>query len=124
MPSRRLSELAVRGVFNVYPEKSQTGLEVLDMNGAVIQRARYPRMVYPNFEAIPPLVVQALLYVEDRELLDATRPNMNPVIDWERLAMAVAQQGLKAVGREHKEFGASTLATQLEKFRHSPGGKA
>lgn len=122
VPSRRLSELAARGVFNVYPEKSQTGLELLDMNGAVIQRARYPRMVYPDFESIPPLVVQALLYVEDRELLDATRPNMNPVVDWERLAMAITQQVLKAFGREHKVFGASTLATQLEKFRHSPDG--
>jgi membrane peptidoglycan carboxypeptidase len=47
---------------------------------------------------------------------------MNPVVDWERLAMAVAQQGLKAIGREHKVIGASTLATQLEKFRHAPGG--
>ncbi len=122
VPSRRLSELAARGVFNVYPEKSQAGLQLLDMNGAVIQQARYPRQVYPGFEAIPAPVVQALLFVEDRELLDETRPNMNPVVDWERLGMAVAQQGLKAVGREHKVIGASTLATQLEKFRHAPGG--
>ena len=74
VPSRRLSELAARGVFNVYPEKSQTGLELLDMNGTVIQRARYPRMVYPNFESIPALVVQTLLYVEDRELLMRRAP--------------------------------------------------
>ncbi len=122
VPSRRLSELAARGVFNVYPEKSQAGLQLLDMNAEVIQQARYPRQVYPNFESIPAPVVQALLFVEDRELLDETRPDMNPVVDWERLGMAVAQQGLKAVGREHKVIGASTLATQLEKFRHAPGG--
>ena len=122
VPSRRLSELAARGVFNVYPEKTQAGLELLDMNGQVIQKARYPRKVYPDFAAIPAPVVQALLYVEDRELLDNTRPTMNPVVDWERLAMAVAQQGLKSLGREHKVIGASTLATQLEKFRHAPDG--
>ena len=122
VPSRRLSELAAHGVFNVYPEKIQAGLQLLDMNGTVIQQARYPRLVYPNFAAIPTPIVEALLFVEDRELLDETRPAMNPVVDWERLAMAVAQQGLKTVGGEHKVIGASTLATQLEKFRHSPDG--
>ncbi|MBK7170165.1 MAG: transglycosylase domain-containing protein [Gammaproteobacteria bacterium] len=122
VPSRRLSELAARGVFNVYPEKSQAGLQLLDVNDVVVQQARYPRTVYPDFESIPQLVVQALLFVEDRELLDESRPTMNPVVDWERLAMAVAQQGLKTLGRDHKVIGASTLATQLEKFRHSPDG--
>ncbi len=122
VPSRRLSELAAHGVFNVYPEKIQAGLQLLDMNGSVIQQARYPRLVYPNFAAIPTPIVEALLFVEDRELLDETRPAMNPVVDWERLAMAVAQQGLKTVGGDHKVIGASTLATQLEKFRHSPDG--
>ncbi|MBK6583822.1 MAG: transglycosylase domain-containing protein [Gammaproteobacteria bacterium] len=122
VPSRRLSELAAHGVFNVYPEKNQTGLQLRDMNGAVVQQARYPRTVYPDYESIPQLVVQALLFVEDRELLDESRPTMNPVVDWERLAMAVAQQGLKTLGREHKVIGASTLATQLEKFRHAPDG--
>ncbi|MBK6277294.1 MAG: transglycosylase domain-containing protein [Gammaproteobacteria bacterium] len=45
---------------------------------------------------------------------------MNPVIDWERLGVAVGQQALKSLGRQQKVIGASTLATQLEKFRHSP----
>ena len=122
VPSRRLSELAAHGVFNVYPEKIQAGLQLLDMNSAAIQQARYPRLVYPDFAAIPTLIVEALLFIEDRELLDETRPAMNPVVDWERLAVAVAQQGLKTVGGDQKVIGASTLATQLEKFRHSPDG--
>ncbi|MFM7785292.1 MAG: transglycosylase domain-containing protein, partial [Gammaproteobacteria bacterium] len=121
-PSRRMTELAGLGFFNAYEEKSQAGLELRDANGARLQQARYPRNVYGAFDDVPDLVARALLYVEDRELLDPSRPTMNPVVDWDRFGMAVVQQGLKAVGLEHRSFGASTLATQLEKFRHSPGG--
>ncbi len=122
VPSRRMTELNERGIYNAFVEKNQTGLRLLDANGEQLQNARYPRNVYDSFESVPDLVARALLYVEDRELLDPSRPTMNPVVDWERLGMAVAQQGLKTVGLPHKTFGASTLATQLEKFRHSPGG--
>ena len=122
VPSRRMSELAARNFFNIYPEKSQAGLRLLDLNGAVVQQARYPRNVYADFAAVPELVARTLLYVEDRELLDPARPTMNPVIDWERLGVAVGQQALKSLGRQQKVIGASTLATQLEKFRHSPEG--
>jgi len=122
VPSRRMSELAAHGVFNVYDEKAQAGLQLLDMHDAKLQRARYPRNVYPDFGEVPDLIVRSLLYVEDRELLDESRPTMNPVVDWERLGMALVQQGMKALGQEHKVIGASTLATQLEKFRHSPNG--
>ncbi len=122
VPSRRMSELAAHGLFNIYPEKARAGLRLDDTAGLTIQRALYPRNVYGEFSAIPPLVVQTLLYVEDRELLDPSRPNLNPVVDWERLAVALGQQTLKSVGRTQKVVGASTLATQLEKFRHSPEG--
>lgn len=122
VPSRRMSELAAHGLFNVYPEKTRTGLRLFDASGAPIQRALYPHNVYADFAAIPPLVVRTLLYVEDRELLDPARPYLNPVVDWERMAVAVGQQALKSLGRDQKVVGASTLATQLEKFRHSPEG--
>ena len=122
VPSRRMSELAAHGLFNVYPEKARAGLRLDDATGSHIQRALYPRNVYADFSAVPPLVVRTLLYVEDRELLDPSRPNLNPVVDWERLAVALGQQSLKMAGRQQKVVGASTLATQLEKFRHSPDG--
>lgn len=122
VPSRRMTELAARGLFALYPEKTQAGLELTDAGGLVIQQARYPRRVYGRFDEIPSLVVRTLLYVEDRELLDPTRPNLNPVVDWERVAVALGQQTAKSLGRGQKVVGASTLATQLEKFRHSPDG--
>jgi len=122
VPSRRMSELASHGLFNVFPEKAQAGLRLLDASGAVLQEARYPRRVYAGFPAVPDLVARTLLYVEDRELLDEARPNLNPVVDWERLTVAVGQQAMKSVGVQRKVIGASTLATQLEKFRHSPDG--
>jgi len=122
VPSPRLSELSRQGLFNVYREKSQAGLELFDANQQLLQQARYPRNVYGSFDAIPDLVVRTLLYIEDRQLLDASRPTMNPAVNWERLGVAVAQQVQSTLGSPVNVTGASTLATQLEKFRHSPDG--
>ncbi|MCB1843313.1 MAG: transglycosylase domain-containing protein, partial [Halioglobus sp.] len=40
----------------------------------------------------------------------------------ERLARAVALQALKSAGLSDRSIGASTVATQLEKLQHTPGG--
>jgi membrane peptidoglycan carboxypeptidase len=79
--------------------------------------------VYSHFEAIPRLVVASLLFIEDRELLDDSRPTHNPVFDWERLSKAGTLGLLRYIGRDDGVIGASTLATQAEKFRHSSGGR-
>ncbi|MCB1853525.1 MAG: transglycosylase domain-containing protein [Halieaceae bacterium] len=120
--SRRHEELVKRGIFYIYQEKAQAGLELLGHNGEVLHRSRYPQQIYTSFEDIPELVLQPMSFIEDRELLDFSHPYRNPVIDWERLARAVALQALKSAGLSDRSIGASTVATQLEKLRHSPGG--
>ncbi len=121
--SDRMRALADAGLFPPYDEKDQTGLTLRDATGAPLYTARYPARIYPSFDAIPPVVVGALLYIEDRTLLDAATPERNPALDWGRFGHALADQGLRFVMPHQATPGGSTLATQLEKFRHSPGGR-
>lgn len=120
--STRFEEVVQKGLFPIYAEKTQVGLELLDRDGRPIFAYLYPERVLQSFESIPPLLVTSLLYVENRELLDATRPYRNPAVEWDRLAMMALRLGRRSVGDDSAVQGASTLATQLEKFRHSPGG--
>lgn len=121
--SERLASLMDRGIFPIYPAKSQAGLTLVDRAGEPIYGFAYPERVYPDFSAIPPVVWQTLLYIENRELLDARYPYRNPTIDWSRLARAGIEYGLSRFDPGRNVPGASTLATQLEKFRHSPAGR-
>jgi membrane peptidoglycan carboxypeptidase len=121
-PSAQMLALSSHGLDVIYPEKAQAGLTLRDRSGRTIYSARYPHFVYDAFESIPPLVVSSLLYIEDREFLDG-RWNRNPVMDWERLTKAAGLRLLSYAGIDDPVIGGSTLATQLEKFRHSPGGR-
>lgn len=121
--SPTMASIADRGLFVPYAEKDQSGLRLFDMTGEPLFQARYPALVYADFESIPPLVVGALTFIEDRYLLDPSQPYRNPAIDWGRFSRALSDQVLKLVNRHQSTPGGSTLATQIEKFRHSPGGR-
>ncbi len=122
-PSPRLQSLAEWGLFPVYSEKSQAGIEVYDRENRLLYEARYPQRVYERFEAVPPLVVSCLIEIENRGLLDFTHPRRNPAVDWGRLAKAIGVHALGLIDRRRRAIGGSTLATQIEKFRHSPEGR-
>ena len=121
--SPRLLEVVDRGLFATFAEKNQAGLEIVDCRAEPLYASRHPQRVYGRFEAIPPRVVDTLLFIENRDLLDAQRPRLNPAIDWSRLLRALADQVWHWVDPGHATPGGSTLATQIEKFRHSPGGR-
>ncbi|KWE47016.1 glycosyl transferase family 51 [Burkholderia ubonensis] len=121
--SERMLALADRGLFLPYDEKDQAGLMLFDSTGAPLFATAFPQRVYRDFDAIPRVVVDSLLFIEDRYLLDPSQPNRNPAIDWGRFGRAIADQGLHVVNRHQARPGGSTLATQIEKFRHSPGGR-
>jgi membrane peptidoglycan carboxypeptidase len=120
--SYHLVELMETGYFPPYPEKSQAGLRVLDCRGATLFNTSHPVHVYAHFDAVPPLVVNTLLYIENRELLDTRHPTRNPAVEWDRLGKAIVEQGIKIFDPDYDAPGGSTLATQIEKYRHSPGG--
>lgn len=121
--SERFIELAGYQLNPVYREKSQAGLSILDRNGGALYVTRYPERQYADFDAIPPVVVASLLFIENRELLDDDNPRRNPAVEWERLGQAVISQAMRSIDVDAARAGGSTLATQIEKFRHSPGGR-
>lgn len=119
----RFAEVVDRGFFPIYQEKAQGGLVLRDRTGAAFHRSPNPERVYPTFDSIPELLWQSLLFIESREFLDDRYPLKNPAVEWDRLARAVLDLGLRALGSDRNVPGASTLATQLEKFRHAPDGR-
>jgi membrane peptidoglycan carboxypeptidase len=121
--SSRLLELRERGLFMPYDEKNQAGLSLLDCHGDALHVALHPQRVFGQFKDIAPVVVDTLLFIEDRDLLDGTQPRLNPAVNWGRFALAATDQVRALVDPEHATPGGSTLATQIEKYRHSPGGR-
>ena len=110
------------GLFPLYHEKNQAGLRLVDNADKPLFAAAYPTYGYPNFDMIPPVILNTLLYIENRELLDENRKNVNPAVEWDRLGFAVLQMMAKKLGVDGNVPGGSTLATQIEKYRHSRNG--
>ncbi|MFN3987667.1 MAG: transglycosylase domain-containing protein [Rhodocyclaceae bacterium] len=120
--SEPLLEHAARGLSVPYREKSHAGLEISERHGQSVFAFRYPARGYPAFDAVPPLVVDSLLFIENRGLLADDRPFLNPAVDWGRFTHALFAQARSRIGSTQDTPGGSTLATQIEKYRHSPGG--
>ena len=115
-------QLTAQG-YAIYREKQHAGLQLFDRKGSPLYAASYPEQSYEQFASIPPLVVKTLLFIEDRDLLETRYPEYNPAIEWKRFAQASAGWVGGFVNPRLRHGGASTLATQIEKFRHSPGGR-
>lgn len=122
--SPRMQALADHGLFPIYREKSQAGLSLRDCRAQPMYAVRTPERVYARFEDIPRRMRDALLFIENRELLDPqVPPTRNPAVEWDRFGKAVVDQALRRVLDDHSAGGGSTLATQIEKYRHSPDGR-
>ena len=109
-------------VFPLYHEKPAAGLTVVDQSGHLLYRSRYPRRTYAAYDSIPAALVRALVFLENRELLEENGRFRNPAIEWDRLAAASGNLMVSRLLGSDQVFGGSTLATQMEKFRHSPAG--
>jgi membrane peptidoglycan carboxypeptidase len=120
--SPRLAELVDRGLYLPYQEKNRSGLEIRDCKGAPIYAAAYPERIYPDFEAAPSLLVDSLLHIENHTLLDPGQPRRNPAIEWGRFGRALGERAMHLFDSSAASPGGSTLATQIEKYRHSPDG--
>ncbi|MDD5325435.1 MAG: transglycosylase domain-containing protein [Polaromonas sp.] len=121
--SPRLAELSDKGLSLAYHEKARAGLELLDCNRHPLYAERYPERNYQNFASVPRLLTDALLFIEDRDLLTTRYARRNPAFDWSRFFRAIGDQALHMLDKSHPTPGASTLVTQIEKYRHSPEGR-
>jgi membrane peptidoglycan carboxypeptidase len=114
---------AVRqGIYPTYSEKTQAGIRLLDREGHSIYEVKYPQRSYIAIDSIPPTTARSLLFIENRRLLDSAHTSMNPAIDWARFGRALLDYGRKKMGQDVDVSGGSTLATQMEKYRHSEEG--
>lgn len=118
-----LVSLSAAGLYPIYAQKDQAGLRILDRDGHDMFSFTRPERIYLSYGSIPPLVVDTLLFIENRHMLDPKHPTRNPAVEWNRLGKAVIDYSLHKVDHRHSVVGGSTLATQLEKLRHSPKGR-
>jgi len=121
--SADMADIVDKGYFAPYPEKIQGGLSILDCHKDSLFQERYPKRVFERFDDIAPLLVQSLLFIENRELLDPEHPKRNPAVEWDRLAHAVLIKAQSTLTGDTRTPGGSTLATQIEKYRHSSEGR-
>ncbi len=121
--SPELIKLVDRHIYPPYLEKTRAGLEIFDCANKPLFSARYPERVYANFPVAPKLLIESLLFIENRELLDTKYAKRNPAVEWDRFGKALIDQGISVLFPDHDTQGGSTLATQIEKYRHSPDGR-
>ena len=121
--SKRFKQLAALGIFPPYPEKTRAGLTILDKNNTTIYSLYRPERVYESFDAIPDLIVKSLLFIENKEILDQTYPYKNPAVEWDRFGLAIFEKLKQIIRPDINAPGGSTIATQLEKYRHSKEGR-
>jgi len=111
------------GLYPIYRPKIEAGLQVRDRGGQELYKASFPSNVFPDFASIPKVLVDTLLFIEDRDLLREGEPTRNPAIEWDRFFYAAMGRALKFFAPDVNLGGGSTLATQIEKFRFSSGGQ-
>ena len=121
--SSGMADIVDQGYFAPYLEKTQSGLRILDCHNDSLFQERYPKRVFERFDDIAPILVQSLLFIENREMLDPRYPKRNPAVEWDRLANAVLIKARSAITGDGRSPGGSTLATQIEKSRHSSEGR-
>ena len=118
--SEALARALEWGITPPYPEPAAIGLVVHDARGLALFDAQPRHTVFGTLDDVPPLVVRTLLFLENREL---ARTAGNPAVDWLRLARAGGLYLARQLGAPVRVEGGSTLAVQIEKYRHSEGGR-
>jgi membrane peptidoglycan carboxypeptidase len=111
------------GIAPPYSEAPFAGLVIKGRDGKPIYDATAGRLGFASFEDVPPDVVRSLLFIENRELDRDASPYSNPAVDWARFGKAMLLYSASRVGIPTPVEGGSTLAVQLEKYRHAEGGR-
>jgi hypothetical protein len=114
--SPSLDRVVEHGGYAIYGEKSRAGLQLFDRDQNPLYRTSYPERTYEDFRSIPPLVVDSLLFIEDRDLLDLQEPRRNPAVEWSRFMLAVAGRIASLVDRRFREGGPARWPPRSRSF--------
>ena len=119
-----LTDLIRSHIAPPFEEPSFTGLVIRDADHSLLYDAvaRDPWRLR-SIEEVPALLTRTLLFIENRNIGDGAGSYANPAIDWARTAKAFVLYAGRGIGLNWPLEGGSTLATQLVKFQHSPGGR-
>ena len=122
--SPELADLIRAHVAPPFPEPFAAGLVIRDANHALLYDAvaRDPWR-FQSIEEVPPILIRTLLFIENRNIGAGAGAYANPAIDWARTSKAFVLYAGRSIGLNWPLEGGSTLATQLVKFQHSPGGR-
>ncbi|MFN4895666.1 MAG: transglycosylase domain-containing protein [Pseudomonadota bacterium] len=121
--SPELLNITSKGLYPPYSEKTKAGLTILDRNNVTIYSSYRPERMYESFDAIPSPIIQSLLFIENREILNQAHPYKNPAVEWDRFGLAILEKAKQVIFPNINAPGGSTIATQLEKYRHSNEGR-
>lgn len=121
--SKELNRLTSLGLYPPYAEKTKAGLTILDRNNTTIYSSYRPERMYESFDSIPSPIVKSLLFIENREILNQEHPYKNPAVEWDRFGLAILEKLKQIILPDINAPGGSTIATQLEKYRHSNEGR-
>ncbi|MGE5216309.1 MAG: transglycosylase domain-containing protein [Chloroflexota bacterium] len=121
--SETMLTLLAQGISPPYSERPDAGLDIRGADGAALFRYGQGEFLFKKIDAIPPLVIKALLFLENRDLDRPATSWQNPVIEWDRTFKAALMYVGSKLHLPVPVQGGSTLAIQLEKFRHSPNGR-
>jgi membrane peptidoglycan carboxypeptidase len=127
--SETLANLIRRGIAPPYAEPPETGLIIHGVQanngdkGTPLFQYAQSEFLFKGINGIPPLLVKTLLFLENRDLDRPAASWQSPVIEWDRMAKAALYYIGAKLYLPVPVQGGSTLAVQLEKFRHSPNGR-
>lgn len=121
--SEPLERLAKHGIAPPFEPPADAGLVLHGADGRILFDAMSGVPIFESYDEIPDVVVRSLLFIENRQLGAPSDPRRNPVVDWQRLAKAGLLYAGRRLGLPLRVEGGSTLATQLAKYQHSPGGR-
>jgi membrane peptidoglycan carboxypeptidase len=121
--SETMLTLFEHGVSPPYGERPDAGLDIRGVDGDFLFHYAQSEFLFSKIDDIPPLLVKTLLFLENRDLDRPAAPWQNPVIEWDRILKAALLYVGAKLQLPVPLQGGSTLAVQLEKFRHSPNGR-
>jgi hypothetical protein len=113
--SESMLTLLARGISPPYSEPPAAGLDIRGADGSSLFRYGETEFLFEKIDAIPPLLVKALLFLENRDLDRPATPWQNPVIEWDRTLKA----GLMYIGAKLPTGKISSLAQRP--YRYAAG---